>query len=583
MKISHFIRIALGSCLALSLVSCETEPDDIAKWKAEGNTGKLVKTLTDSRQFMRLDAINALAELKDETSVDPLGALVQDPDVVIVHKAIDALAAIGTPSTEKYMLQAITLPTNPARLTAAKALGSLKSTQAVDLLAQALNDEYENIAAAAAASLGQIGDPKAIPALAETVTKGSVRLRGASAASIRAIGGADAIEPLTAAMADISIKVRNEAIAGLIEAGDAAEPVALKALSSHNDYDRECALSILKGIGKIPTTGNNAVWYQLASLSIGENPKIQREEARKLAAIDNGLDALVAAAAHPSEAIREHAFQALETVGEPAAGPLAAAVSSANPDAAKWFNGRSEWAGAPAWQLDLWGAATALNPTFELDKREARLLVSDGDTTADMLRSKEFRPTRELIPLLINHMATSASEDIKVVKAADGRRELAFRKLRAYKQRSKFPLMAAVYDDDFQIAAFAAKILVTYDDDVRTKEAVIESFAQRVESGEKVSGTALHDAMLELNDPEVDTLLLKIRPNPAEAVRTLERKFPGTRVSNIPLPPPNKVIPAEPFRLKYIVNGRTRELKVVFRPNEDGDWVPNPPLPDELP
>lgn len=583
MKIHHLARMASIALIAFSLTGCETKPEDIAKWKAEGNTSKLVKSLNDSRQFIRIDAIAALAELNAETAVAPLGALIQDPDVVIVHKSLDALASIGTPSIEPYMLQAITFETSPARLTAAKMLGKLKSKKAVDPLIVTLNDEFENIAVAAAISLGQIGDPKAINALSKTAHAGSVRLRGASATSIRTIGGTAAIQALAAEMGDISMKVRNQTVAGLIEAGDAAEPVALKALKSINDYERESAIRILKGIHKIPTSGNNAVWFQLSSLALGETVSIQRQEARKLAEIEQGMDALIEAVAHPSQIIREHAFEALETIGEPAAQPLVAATGSAGSAALAWFNNRSKWAGAPAWELDLWGAATALNPGFNVDKRNERLLTNGGKATADMLKSKQFQPDRELIPLLIEQMADVQSEDKKLIKNAEQRRELAFRKLRAYKQRSKFPLLAAVNDDDLQIAALSAQILIGIDDDERATQAVIASFAKRVEAKEDISNTPFHDAMLELDAPEVDALLLKVRPNPKEAIRTIEKKFPGSHVSNIPLPPPGKIIPAEPFRLKYMKNGRANELKVIFRPDEDGNWVPTPPLPDELP
>ncbi|MDF7798423.1 HEAT repeat domain-containing protein [Pontiellaceae bacterium B1224] len=576
-------RIISVAVIAVGLTGCETKPEDIEKWKANGNTAKLIKTLGDSRQFIRLDAIAALGELKAETAVAPLGTLLKDPDPVIVHESLDALAAIGTPAVEPFMLQAITFETGPARLTAATTLGTLKSEKAVDPLIVALHDEYENVTIAAAVSLGQIGDPSAIAALSETAHDGSVQLRNASITSIRSIGGEAAIQALAAEMGDISEIVRDQAVAGLIDAGDASEPIALESLRSANDYERESAVRILKGINKVPTTGNDAVWFQLSSLSIGETVTIHRQEARQLAAIDNGMEALIEAVAHPSEAIREHAFLALETIGEPAAQPLVSAADYASSEARAWFSNRSRWPGAPAGELDLWAAATALNPAFKMDRRHVKLLMGDSQATEDMLKSKQFKPDREVIPLLIEQMGVSQSADEKLVDNSERRRELAFKKLQEYKEISKFPLIAAVNDDDPYIAALSAQILIGFDDDDRTTQAVITSFANRLEAGENLSNTPFHDALLELDAPEVDALLLKVRPNAAEAIRTLETKFPGSHVSNIPVPPANKVIPVEPFRLKYMKNGKAKELKVIFRPDEEGNWVPNPPLPDELP
>lgn len=576
-------RWAFYSVAFFILAGCETQPEDIAKWKAEKNTGKLVKTLEDGRQFMRLDAINALAEIKAEQAVDALGALISDPDVVIVHAAIDALAEIGTPSIEPYMNEALTYKTDPARLTAAKSLGTLKAKQSVDALITALDDKYETVAVAAAVSLGQIGESRAIPALAQTSLHGSVRLRGASITSICQIGGEASMEPLIAVMGDVSPVVRNEATAGLIKIGAPVEPAALKALESENNYERQSALAILDGIKKVPTAGSDLVWYTLADLAVGENPEIQLAEAQKLAEIRNGAPALIAALSHPNYGIREHAFAAVEVAGEPLAEQVLAATSGIKPEAARWLRERSKWAGAPAWSIDLWAGATALNPSFHLDERESRLLSQEGKATEDLLRSNKFKPEREVIPLLISQMAASQSEDAKLIKTAEKRKTLAFRKLRAYRQKAKLPLMAAVNDQDLQIAALAARVLVEIDDDPRVPAAIIESFTTRVETGEELHDTPLYDAVVELGYPETEDLILRIRPNPTGALYAFSKKYPDIQVSNMSLPE-GKVHPtAEPFRLKYVLNGRAHDLKVVFRLNEEGNWLPNPPFPDELP
>jgi len=579
----HLKQWAFYLVTVLILAGCDSQPEDIAKWKAEKNAVKLVKTLDDTRQFMRLEAIDALGEIKAEEAVDALGALLGDPDVVVVHAAIDALAEIGTPSIEPYMIEALSYETNPARLAAAKTLGTLKSTQSVDALITALDDTYETVAVAAAVSLGQIGNSRAIPALAKTSQQGSVRLRGASITSICQIGGEASMEPLIAVMGDLSPTVRNEATAGLIKIGAPVEPAALKALQSESNYERLSALAILDGIKKVPTAGSDLVWYTLADLAVGENPDIQLAEARKLAEIAGSGTALVAALSHPNYGIREHAFAAVEMMGEPLAQQVLAATTGIKPEAAQWLKERNKWAGAPIWSIDLWAGATALNPAFHLNEREARLLSQSGKATEDFLRSNKFKPEREVIPLLIDQMATSGSEDEKLVKTADTRRKLAFRKLRAYKQRAKLPLLAAVYDDDLQIAALAARVLVEIEDDPRAPTAVIDSFTTRVEAGEELHNTPFYDAVVELDFPETADLILKIRPNPTGAIHAFNKKYPGIQVSNMMLPE-GKIHPtAEPFRLKYLMDGRANDMKVVFRLNEEGNWLPDPPFPDELP
>lgn len=569
---------------ALLLTGCEPKPEDIKAWKTEKNSAKLVKTLGDERQFMRLEAIAALEEIQAAGAVDDLGRLLSDPDVVVVHRAIDALAAIGTPDIEKYMLQALTFDTDPARLTAAKALGGLKSTAAVEPLANALDDQYETVTVAAAVSLGQIGDARAVPALAERSVSGSARLRGTCTAAIRQIGGEAALEPLADLMGDTSMKVRNEAVNGLIDLGAPAVPAALQALRSENNYERQSALAVLDGLDKVPAGGNDLVWYRLADLSVGENPDIQREAGCALGGIEGAETALIEAAAHPFFAIREHAVLGLETIGEPAAEPLlAAAEAGAEPDARKWLAGRKNWAGAPAWQIDLWAAAAALNPSFHIDARQARLLQDDGKSAEDLLRSKDFHPKREVIPLLIKQLAASDGEEEMLVKTADTRRTLAFRKLRANKYTAKLPLLAALQDDDLQIAANAAKVLVTIEDDPAALEAVISEFAARIDRGKDLHNTPFYDALVKLELPEADELILKVRPDAAGAMYAFRKQYPGVQVSNMSMPEGKQHPTAEPFRLKYLTDGRAHEMRVIFRPNEDGDWVPEPPLPDELP
>ncbi|QBG46023.1 HEAT repeat domain-containing protein [Verrucomicrobia bacterium S94] len=390
---------------AILLAGCQPNPDDIETWKAENNTGRLIKALNDERQFMRLQAIEALKELNAENAVNPLGALLKDTDAVVVHSAIEALAAINTPSIEPYMLQAVTFDTEPARRTAARALGNLKSTEAVEALIAALDDTYENVGVEAAVALGKIGDAKALSALGEAAEKGSVRYRAACVASIRQIGGSGATDLLFAALNDPSTRVHNEAVAGLIEQGDKVEAKALLMLRSPNDHARQGALTILDKTGKVPTVGNDRVWYCLADLAVGVNPEIRRSAALEIATIEGAAEPLLEALAHPNEVIREHAFIAIEFIGKSAAAPALAAAAAANPEASKWLNGRNTWPGAPAWQLDLWGAATALNPFFLLNARQVILLNDTGKPTIDLLRSDDFRPRREIIPLLIRQMA----------------------------------------------------------------------------------------------------------------------------------------------------------------------------------
>ena len=90
--------------------------------------------------------------------------------------------------------------------------------------------------------------------------------------------------------------------------------------------------------------------------------------------------------------------------------------------------------------------------------------------------------------------------------------------------------------------------------------------------------------MLEFDLPALEPLLLKIRPNEAEALRAFKVKHPGMTVISLPLNV--KVDPAlnaVPFRLSYYKNKQMNEIQLVYRLNRAKDWIISPPIPDELP
>ncbi|MDH3982428.1 MAG: HEAT repeat domain-containing protein, partial [Kiritimatiellaceae bacterium] len=124
--------LILGLVLSLSGCGYKTETEAIQAWKAEGKTQKIIKLLHAPQQATRVEAIEALAELRAKEALEPLSTLFNDPDKIVVHEAIDAIVEIGGPDIEPYMLQAIQLDTVPARIAGATALGKFKSSAAVD-------------------------------------------------------------------------------------------------------------------------------------------------------------------------------------------------------------------------------------------------------------------------------------------------------------------------------------------------------------------------------------------------------------------------------------------------------------------
>jgi HEAT repeat protein len=597
--------------LLLIAAGCKRTPEDIEKWRAEGNTRKLIAALDDTRQFMRIDAIEGLAEIGTTEIVEPLADLFDDYDLFITHKAIEVLAAMDDPAIEKPMLDLLDFKTDEARLAAIRALGNISSQPAADPLIAALNDQNEEIVAAAAKSLGQIGNAGAVGPLSPKVSHRSYDIRISSVVSLGQLGGTDAAAALVPAMGDLSENVRQAAVDSLTSIGPAAEPLAVEALRSGSHFSRESGMAVLERLNAVPASGPDAVWHRLAVLTVGEHPAVNRENAAALAREEN-LDILLEAAAHPQPEVRDYAVLALEALGEPVVSNiLSAAEERASPDARAWLSSRTGWCGAPAWELDLWAAAAALNPDFRVNVRIARELSPLSHSAEQMMKADNFAARREYIPLLVAQFTTNGIEfsagveerslfgvDFVVASTeyeageSEGNvirlrmkrcRDLAMKRLIEADYRAELPLRAALDDEDLAAAGYAARTLAGMDPD-RSDALLAESINARLDRGEELSGTPLHHAMLDLELPAVEALALKIRPDETEAIKTAERNYPDVRFMNLPLGVRvDPALQAAPFKLNYFVRNEEKELRIIFRPDENGDWVPDPPLPSELP
>ena len=402
-KPTRVIIPALAAVLLLGLFGCSRTIDDIAKWKAKGNVEKLIGALEDPLAEIRQEAAAALGELKAPAAVDPLATLFNDPESQVTLSALDALVAIGNDPATGHLINALQLENSDARASAATGLGTLKAARAVEALMAALGDSEEAVQCAAATSLGIIGDEKASGALAGKLKASSPKLRLSCAEALGSTRGSAAVAGLVDAMADDNADVREAVIESLVAIGQPAIASVLDALQDDQTAMRDGALTVLKDLDAVPTSGSNLIWYQLARVSVDSNQRLDMALVGKLARMgDDAYDTLLEATAHNVAAFRNHAFRALETIGEPCAEKaVATAADYAGSDGLMWFNARTTWSGAPSWRIDLWGALTALNPDFSLDTATAANLQASGRNAFRVITAPGFSPTRETIPLLI--------------------------------------------------------------------------------------------------------------------------------------------------------------------------------------
>lgn len=604
-KSIHMYRI-LACLLLLGLAGCERTTEDVVKWKAQGKTHKLIRALKDDDREVSSKAALALGELKAKQAIEPLAAQFTHPHSQVVTHAVEALARIGGPAAEEHLMVAIELTNLKACIAAVKGLGTLQSVQAIEPLARAMTGVDERVATAAATSLGLIGNPKAIPSLTTSVQSRWLSLRLACLKSLVEIGGPDATKGIALALGDINTTARQTAVSALLEIGAPAVPYALAGLRASESVSRLSAVNVLKGANAVPTDGPELAWYHLAQVPSVKKYGINQEKADQLASMGNAaVGALLEGVAHESLDIREHAFLALEIIGESC---LLQVIDTAEAQASKtgkhWYAGRSSWAGSPSWQLDLWGSAAVLSPTFKLISG-----YSGDDLVHRVLTLSKSHPRREYVPLLItllipldtstakskidffgvntpNASSEKSSSDLfgaDSVKAVEEYRDAAMERLVIAGHLAVLPLIAAIEDSHPQIVACCADVLGEIGDP-RAVAPLAEVLLRKIKKGEELTQSPFYLALQKINDPSTQSLLRKVRPNEIYATRCFEQHYPGVTITYIRTKNARGSYD-QPigFLIGFLKDGTPEELRMAVRKNSKGDWLPTPTLPAQLP
>jgi HEAT repeat protein len=595
-----FIHLLVAIAL-LSLTGCSRTMDDVAKWEAQGNVEKLIKALSDPKFEVRLAATEALGELQAEPAVDNLTALYNDNEDEIVMASVVSLSEIGTPAVITPMTVALTLEDAQARKIAAATLGELQAKGAVAQLSEALNDSDADVQMTVAIALGQIGDEGANEALVGKLSNSSVELRITCVESLGMIGGPIGIEGLIGALADPEKSVSSAASRSLENLGEFSVPFLLSALQNSQKIIRQGVIDVLQNLNAVPTSGSDLIWYQLALGSVDGSDTLNPEIIQTLEKQnDSAIDTLLLAAASPLVDFREYATYVLEhnerAVLEKA---LAASEAHAGSTAKKWMAKRGSWAGAPSAQIDLWASIASLNPDFKDDRDLSSSLEMQSLSAFNVMVAPQFKADRAYIPLLIDLMGDTSmpppekpqydENGILIVKAkrdmtpGETNRLLAKEKLADAGYKATLPLIAAVEDDNQLIAGNAAEILGNQKE-MRALKPLINVVSKKMAADEMLTESPFYIALQKLHAPEAEPLLLRIRPNPDRAMIVFERQYPGVR----PISSETSDDSSQPtlpitFRLGFIDKGRVGELLVTFQADADGNWVPNPALPQQLP
>jgi len=162
-----------------------------------------IRRLATADETVHNRTVASLVEYGDR-AVPSLIAATDNADSNIRRGAVKALGIIRSPEALDALLTCLRNDDNSAvRAAAAANLGAFRSRDALMPLTLALKDSSWSVRSAAARALGKLGDPSAVPQLIEILTGGGENMsvvKVAAAEALGNIGGSEAAETLKQVM-----------------------------------------------------------------------------------------------------------------------------------------------------------------------------------------------------------------------------------------------------------------------------------------------------------------------------------------------------------------------------------------------
>ncbi|MFB6091320.1 MAG: HEAT repeat domain-containing protein [Halobellus sp.] len=198
----------------------------LKEWEKRGRVDMvlLAKEKLQS-EFMQEHCMDALVRMADAEAFDEMHGMAQKRE----KKAIEALGRMGEDAEDavETLVEYVDTDSDPAlQKVTFRALGEIGSKEATQAVADKLEMENDNVRPYAARALGLIGDTRAVDPLADTLAEDeSDTVRAAAAWALRQIGTEAALEIAAEYADERSYLVQHEAELAARTLGDAdAEP-----------------------------------------------------------------------------------------------------------------------------------------------------------------------------------------------------------------------------------------------------------------------------------------------------------------------------------------------------------------------
>ena len=204
--------------------------------------------LRDPNKMVRAAALSALATRGSNVNIAAVAKLLQDPDLDVMHKAVDMMIQINHPDTVKYLTEALKDESEYARRAAVEVLNEVGSENSVKDLLAAIKDDDWWVRSRAGDALAEIGGPRVIDSVVTLINDEDEEIRRTAVEILNAAKDERAVDHLIAATDDSDWWVRERAIDALTQIGS---PKALPKLESMIGQNPKTDAVIVRALSKM--------------------------------------------------------------------------------------------------------------------------------------------------------------------------------------------------------------------------------------------------------------------------------------------------------------------------------------------
>lgn len=217
--------------------------DALGRLQSKRAVEPIIAVLKNPDRFTTAVAAGSLAEIQDPRALLPLCTLLTNRDEVVRRYAAQALGILDEQGATGPLIAALKDPDDGVRWNAANSLGQLKSPESVDALIAVLKDSEEGVRVAALDALGNIGDMRAVAPLIAILASGTDRSRWHSASALAILNTPEACDALSNAMRHGDLSVVAAAYKFFLAKNDPDSIDALvAAMTKHGWYEMADAL-----------------------------------------------------------------------------------------------------------------------------------------------------------------------------------------------------------------------------------------------------------------------------------------------------------------------------------------------------